>query len=107
MNELRKIENQSYSEPTLIVTNDKRLGNKIDKPRACVVIGTKGKDWLRVCPIVERTTKAVIMDNDMDHQVDHTEKYIDRSEVYELNSIDTLKNLTENDKKKIRYIHKK
>lgn len=105
--ELKKLDERAYSDPTIIVTNDKRLGNPIDKPRACVVIGTKGKNWLRVSPIVKRTTKAIILDNDMERQVDHTEKYIDKSEVYEAKDIDTLKELTKNDRNKIRYIHKK
>ena len=105
--ELKAIDSARYDEPTMIVTNDRRLGNGIDKPRACVVLGEEEKKRLVVSPVYDRTVKAVILDNDYTRQVDSVEKRIDRSEVYELKYIDGLMPLTENDKRKIRYIHAK
>ena len=91
----------------MIVTNDKRLGNGIDKPRACVVLGREGKNWLRVSPVLKRTVDAVILDNDITRQIGSGEKLISDTEVYELKYLKGLQPLTENDKKKIRALHKK
>lgn len=107
LGELKAVDKQSYDEPTMIVTNDKRLGNGIDKPRACVVLGREGKNWLRVSPVLKRTVDAVILDNDITRQIGSGQKLISDTEVYELKYLKGLQPLTENDKKKIRALHKK
>ncbi len=98
---LQRIDSQSYTEPTFIVTNDKYFGNGIDKPRLGVVIDTDNRGRLLVASVNHRTSKAVILDKQPFRQVDERKKWIDRSEVYETKYIDGLKPLTKYDKAKI------
>lgn len=107
LSELSVIDKSDYREPTMIVTDDKHFGNKISKPRACVVVGQDIKKRLIVCPVHDRTVKTVILDNDHTRQVDYDSKRIDRSDVYEIKNIDGLLPLTDNDKKKLSLIHDK
>lgn len=62
--ELQGIDEQSYNEPTMIVTDDKHFGNKMSKPRACVIVGQDSKNRLLACPVHKRTAKTVILEND-------------------------------------------
>lgn len=105
--ELRSINSQTYDEPTMIVTDDSHFGNKISKSRACVVVGIDRKKRLLVCPVRDRTTKTVILENDTSRQVDGTSKPLDRSDVYETKYILGLAALTRGDKKRLKAIHGK
>ena len=56
---LNRINSAEYSEPSLIVKNDKHFGNGINKPRACVVIDTDSKGRLLVSSLENRNTKIL------------------------------------------------
>ena len=105
--ELQKVNAQSYDEPTMIVTADKHFGNKMSKPRACVVVGQDSKKRLLACPVHKRTAKTVILENDTSRQVESTVKPLDRSDVYETKNISGLATLTSGDIKRIKAIHGK
>lgn len=105
--ELQKVNAQSYDEPTMIVTDDKHFGNKMSKPRACVVVGQDSKKRLLACPVHKRTAKTVILENDTSRQVESTVKPLDRSDVYETKNISGLATLTSGDIKRIKSIHGK
>lgn len=105
LGELRILDKSDYKYPTMIVTDDKKFGNGISKPRACVVVGIDDKKRLLVCPVHDRSVKAVILDNDVTRQVDGRSKPIDRTDVYEIKNIDGLKPLTLNDRRKLQAIH--
>ena len=107
LDELKKIDSCTYNEPTMIVTDDKRFGNAISKPRACVVIGQDSKKRLLACPVHKRTAKTVILENDTAHQIDSIIKPLDRSDVYETKYISGLATLTSGDIKRIKAIHGK
>lgn len=105
--ELKAIDNLPYSEPTMIVTDDKHFGNKKSKPRACVVVGQDSKKRLLACPVHDRTTKTVILENDTTRQIDNNIKPLDRSDVYETKYISGLATLTSGDKKRLKAIYGK
>jgi len=103
---LKKINNQTYDEPRLIITDDSRFGNSISKPRLCVAYGEDSKGRIRVFTIEKRTSKSIILDNNSDRQISSKFKYLDKSDVYETKYIDNVKSLTNNTKKLIKLIHK-
>lgn len=105
LGELKELDNAPYNYPTMIVTDDKHFGDKISKPRACVVVGIDTKKRLVVCPVHDRTVKTVILDNDVTRQVESRQSVIDRSDVYEIKNIKGLKPLTLNDRRKLQAIH--
>lgn len=107
LNELKALDKSAYDEPDLIITDDKHFGNGISKPRLCAVIDKDSKGRVCVAPIVKRTIKTVILDNDYDRQIDDKRKWIDRSNIYETKYIDGVKPLTQNDKAKIKKIIRK
>lgn len=107
LDELKALDNRTYNDPTMIVTDDKHFGNAISKPRACVVIGQDNKKRLLACPVHKRTVKTVILENDTTRQVDSTIKPLDRSDVYETKYINDLVTLTSGDIKRLRAIHGK
>ena len=90
-----------YNEPTIIVTNDKFFGNPIAKPRLSVVIDEDNKGRILCSPILPRTSKNIILDNDIDRQIGDKRKWIDKSEIYETKYIENACSLTNYDKKKI------
>ncbi len=98
---MNKINKTDFSNPCMIVTDDKHFGNKISKPRACVVVDRDDKGRLLVSPVEPRTTKVFVLDKMIDRQVINKKRWIDISEVYETKLIDDLKNLTQYDKHKI------
>ena len=105
---LMKLNERRFEEPTLIVTDDKHFGDGISKPRLAVVVDTdpkKGK--LYVASVNQRTSKAIILDNQIDRQIDERKKWIDRSDVYETKYIKGVKPLTRYDKRKIIEIARK
>ncbi len=97
----------SYNEPDIIVTNDKYFGNKISKPRGCIVIDEDNKDRILVSPLEKRTTKTIILDNDISRQVGNKKVWISKSEIYEKKYVENLSSLTNNDKTKIKQILRK
>ncbi|MBQ2710798.1 MAG: hypothetical protein IJF66_02510 [Clostridia bacterium] len=103
---LNQLNNQSYLEPTLIITDDKHFGNSISKPRLCVAYGIDDKNRIRVFPIQKRTSKAVILDNNVERQVSSSYRLLDKSDVYETKYIQNVKPLSKASKKIIKSIHK-
>lgn len=101
---LKRLNSLSYDEPQLIITNDRHFGNKIEKPRACVVFDKDAKGRLLVSPIEHRTSKAIILNKNMDRQFGTRRAWIDRSEVYETKYITGLSPLTKYDKEKAKHI---
>ena len=97
----------SYNEPDVIVTNDKFFGNKISKPRGCVVIDEDNKDRILVSPMEKRTTKTIILDNDISRQIGNKKVWVSKSEIYENKYVENLPRLTNNDKTKIKQILRK
>lgn len=103
---LTKINNQTYNEPRLIVTNDKHFGNGINKPRLCVAYTEDNKKRIKVFPIRERTTKSIIIDNNVERQIESTYRWLDKSDVYETKYINNVKPLSIGTKRIIKSVHK-
>jgi len=104
---LYKIEKQSYSEPTLVVTDDSHFGNGVKKPRLCVAFGIDNKQRIKVFPIRKRTTNSIIIDNNLDRQIESNYRWLDKSDIYEIKYIDNVKPLSKSTKKIIKHLHKK
>ena len=104
---LQGLKSRSFVEPDLIVTDDKCFGDPISKPRLCAVIDADKKGRVYVAPVVERTTKSIILDGDYDRQIGDKRKWIDRSEIYETKYIYGVSSLTNNDRAKIKRILRK
>ena len=102
---LEKINTQSYDDPRLIVTDDKRFGNHISKARLCVAIKEDQKGRIMVAPLYRRTSRTIILDRNIDRQISNTSdgriRWIDRSDVYEQKLVDQKMSLTVYDKRKI------
>ena len=107
LRELQALEQRSFDEPTLVVTNDSKFGNPVSKPRLCVVVDKDDKGRLYVAAVHHRTSNSIILDKQIDRQVDERKKWIDRSEVYDTKLIKGVKPLTRYDRAKIRFIHKR
>lgn len=106
--QLNNLKGRSFNEPDLIMTNDKHFGNAISKPRVCAVIDTDNKGRVLVAPVVKRTTKAIILDNDYERQIGDRHTWIDRSEIYEVDRyFSNVASLSNNDKAKIKQILRK
>lgn len=75
--------------------------------RLCAVIDEDKQGRVLVSPILERITKAIILDNDHDRQIGEKRKWIDRNDIYENKYIEGVKPLTDNDKSKIKKILRK
>ncbi len=110
LDELKAIDNVSYNEPTIIITDDKKFGNGISKPRLCVAIKEDDKKRILIAPITKTTSNQVILDNDIERQIskaaDGKNKWINRSDVYESKYISPHAELTERDKRKIKRLYK-
>lgn len=107
---LKRLNEQDYETPRLIVTDDKHFGNGISKPRMCVVIKEDKKGRLLVVPIYKRTTKTMLLDRDPDRQISSSRegktRFIDKSDVYECKHINSKMSLTRYDKSKIKELFK-
>lgn len=107
--ELQQIDKQSYSEPIVIVTDDKKFGNGISKPRLCIAVKEDNKKRILVAPVMKVTSNYVIFDNNIDRQISKTadgrNKWIDRSDIYEDKYISPRLELTERDKAKIKRLY--
>lgn len=106
---LEKLNARTFDEPTLIVTDDKHFGNTIHKPRLGVVVADdeRGGDRVLVASVNRSVSKAVVLDNAPDRQVDEHKRWINRSEIYETKYLAGVKPLTKYDKAKIRKIYPK
>ena len=110
---LEKINNQSYNEPRLIVTDDKHFDHKMSKPRLAVAYGENAKGNIFVVPIYERAgeTKTIVFDKNINRQASVNShgkaRYLDKSDVYEQKYVSKDFNLTKYDKAKIKEIFKK
>lgn len=104
INELTLLKNRTFDEPELIVVDDKHFGNGISKPRLAVVFDKDDKGRVLCASVSKRTTKAIILDSDFERQIDERKRWVDRSDIYEIKTIDGVKPLTLNDKLRIKYI---
>ncbi len=110
---LEKINNQSYDEPRLIVTDDKHFDHKMSKPRLAIAYGENSKGNIFVVPIYGRAaeTKTIIFDKDINRQASVNShgkaRYLDKSDVYEQKYVSKNFGLTKYDKAKIKSIFKK
>lgn len=101
--ELEKLNKQSYNEPKLVITDDKKFGNGISKPRLCVAVKEDTKQRIMLAPIVGRTTKTMILDEDTTRQIsDRPVKWVDKNDIYERKYIDSKVTLTKYDKAKLK-----
>ncbi len=103
--ELQKINDQKYNRdnPKIVVTDDKKFGNGISKPRLCVAIKEDSKNRVMLAPILGRKTKTMILDEDTGRQIsDKPVKWVDKSDIYERKYIDSKTELTKYDKEKLR-----
>ena len=109
--QLQRIDNQSYKDPTPIVTDDKTFGNGISKPRLCIVVKKDAKHNLLVAPVYNATSKQVVFDNDITRQISKTSegknRWISKDEVYENKYIEPRLTLTKSDKLKIKRLYDK
>lgn len=112
LSELKQLNNRTFSEPTLIVTDDKHFGNGICKPRLCVAYASDTKGRVRVAPVVKNSGKYCSLDSLPDRMIsDQNNQYIDRSDIFEEKYI-TMPDgsfvcLTDNDRRKISYLLQK
>lgn len=108
---LRKLDQRTFEEPTLVVTDDKFFGNGISKPRPVVVVDKNQKGRLLVAPLYNATSQQVVLDNNIGRQISKTadgkNKWITSSDLYETKYVSTLKPLSKNDKRKIKDLYKK
>lgn len=101
--ELQKINNQSYDEPKIIITDDKFFGNPISKPRLCVAVLEDNKKRVLLVPIVKRSTKTIVLDNDFNRQISNRPiRFVDKNDIYERKYIAGNVELTVYDKAKIK-----
>ena len=107
--ELQRLDKQSYSEPKVIVTDDKKFGNGISKPRLCIAVKEDNKKRVLVAPIMKVTSNYVILDNNIDRQISKTadgrNKWLDRNDIYEDKYFSPPLVLTERDKAKIKRLY--
>lgn len=104
LDELKKINNQEYKEPALIVTDDKHFGNGISKPRLCVVTSEDYKGRLKTYPLNKRTTNILVLPSYPDRQMDKF-RLLDRSDVYETKYISNIMPLTNIDREMIKQFY--
>lgn len=112
LSELQQLNNRSFSEPTLIVTDDKHFGNGMSKPRLCVAFKPDTKGRIFVAPIHKTESKDVVLDKYPERQVSDNSRahnrMLDISDVYETKYV-TMDSeyLTDYDRKKIKNLFRK
>ena len=93
----------------MIVTDDKKFGNGISKPRLCIAVKEDNKKRVLVAPIMKVTSNYVILDNNIDRQISKTadgrNKWLDRNDIYEDKYFSPPLVLTERDKAKIKRLY--
>ncbi len=108
---LTKLDNRTFDEPTLIITNDTHFGDNISKPRLCIVTAKDNKGRVFVAPIQHKSTKSIVLDKQIDRQISKTSdghnRWIDKSDIYETKYIKNVKKLTKYDIAKIKDLYNK
>lgn len=108
LSELKALDKQSYSEPHLVVTDDKFFGNGISKPRLCVAVTEDKKERVLLAPVVKRTTKTMILDEDVKRQISSKPvKWVNKDNIYERKYIDSDVEFTKHDKAKLSVLFRK
>lgn len=108
LGELKALDKQPYSEPRFVVTDDRLFGNGISKPRLCVAITEDSKQRVMLVPVVKRTTKSMILDEDIERQIsDKPIKWVNKDDIYERKYIDSKAELTKHDKAKLGVLFRK
>ena len=108
LGELKTLDKQPYNEPRFVVTDDKIFGNKINKPRLCVAVTEDSKQRVMLAPVAKRTTKTMILDEDVERQVsDKPVKWVNKDDIYERKYIDSKAELTKHDKVKLGVLFRK
>ena len=93
----------------------KRLGElkALDKqpynePRFVVAVTEDDKQRVMLAPVVKRTAKTMLLDEDVDRQVsDRPVKWVNKSDIYERKYIDSKAELTKHDKAKLGVLFRK
>ena len=110
LKQLKQIDAQSYSQPTLVLTDDTKYGNKLSKPRVAIVVKTRDNGELLVAPLYKTTSKQVVLDRDCGRQISKTgdgkNKWLTRDDIYDLRDVTDIEPLTEYDKRKIINLYK-
>ena len=106
---LIKINEQDYSVPRIIMTNDKKFNSdNFEKPRICVAIKEDDKNRIFVAPMLKTNSQTIILDKDINRQISNTSeghcRWIDKSDVYETKTISNVCSLSKYDIAKIRKI---
>ena len=78
----------------------------MSKPRLCVAYGEDNRGRLKVYPVYKRTSKVILIDNNLDRQISDSCKRIDKSNVYETKYIYGIKPLSKSTKKIIKHVHR-
>ena len=108
LDELKALDRQPYTEPRFVVTDDKLFGNGISKPRLCVAITEDSKQRVMLAPVVKRTAKTMILDEDIERQIsDRPVKWVNKNDIYERKYIDSRAELTKYDKAKLNILFRK
>lgn len=108
LGELKALNKLPYNEPRFVVVDDKIFGNGISKPRLCIAVTEDSKQRVMIAPVVKRTTRAMILDEDIDRQVsDRPVKWINKDDIYERKYIDSSAELTKYDKAKLGVLFRK
>ena len=108
LGELKALDKHPYNEPRFVVADDKIFGNGISKPRLCVAVTEDDKQRVMLAPVVKRTAKTMLLDEDVDRQVsDRPVKWVNKSDIYERKYIDSKAELTKHDKAKLGVLFRK
>ena len=108
LGELKALDNQPYTEPRFVVTDDKFFGNGISKPRLCVAVLEDSKQRVMLAPVVKRTSKTMILDEDIERQIsDRPVKWVDKNDIYERKYVNSKAELTTHDKAKLGVLFRK
>ena len=108
LDELKALDRQPYTEPRFVVTDDKLFGNGISKHRLCVAITEDSKQRVMLAPVVKRTAKTMILDEDIERQIsDRPVKWVNKNDIYERKYIDSRAELTKYDKAKLNILFRK
>ena len=108
LGELNVLDKKPYNEPRFVVTDDKFFGNGISKPRLCVAVTEDDKQRVMLAPVVKRTAKTMLLDEDVDRQIsDRPVKWVNKSDIYERKYVDSKAELTKYDKAKLAVLFRK
>ena len=108
--QLNKLHRRNFDDPELVVTDDKKFGNGMSKPRLCVAVKQDSKNRVLLAPLIKTTCNYVVLDNDIDRLISKTadgrNKWVNKDDIYEDKYISPHAELTSRDKQKIKRLYK-